>query len=237
MKYLDSTADMPLVLSADDSGQIRWWIDASFAVHSDMKSHTGATLSMGKGAIYSTSGKQKHVTRSSTEAEIVAVHDVMPQIIWTGYFLDAQGFNIKNTIMYQDNTSSILIEKNGRQSSSKHTRHMNIRYFFIKDQVESKHIRIEHCPTAEMIADFFTKPLQGATFRKLRDHVMNLHPTSKYHSNQLGDRSVLRNNPTPSSDPVPNPNRDVKTTCVTNNDTSPPKTYKEALVAIRPPTE
>ena len=102
MKYLDSSVDMPLVLSGDDNGQIRWWIDASFAVHNDMKSHTRATLLMGKGAVYSTSGKQKHVTRSSTEAEIVAVHDVMLQLIWTGYFLDAQGFTIKDTTLYQE---------------------------------------------------------------------------------------------------------------------------------------
>ena len=103
MKYLDSSVDMPLVLSVDDSGQIWWWIDASFTVHNDMKSHTGATMSMGKGAMYSTSGKQKHVMQSSTKAEIVAVHDVMPQLIWTGYFLDAQGFTIKDTTLYQDN--------------------------------------------------------------------------------------------------------------------------------------
>ena len=91
-----------------------------------------------------------------------------------------------------------------------------------------------------MIADFFTKPLQGATFRKLQDHVMNIHPTSKYHSNQLGDRSVLGNDPMPSSDTVPEPNCDVMTTYVRTNDTSPPKTYKEALMgskASRPPKQ
>ena len=61
MKYLDSSVDMPLMLSADDSGQIRWWIDTSFTVHNDMKSNTGATMPMGKGAMYSMLGKQKHV--------------------------------------------------------------------------------------------------------------------------------------------------------------------------------
>jgi hypothetical protein len=81
LKYLDSTVDMPLVLAADDSGKICWWVDVSYAVHSDMKSHTGGTLSLGKGSIYSTSNnKQKLVTRSSTEAEVIGVHDVMPQI-------------------------------------------------------------------------------------------------------------------------------------------------------------
>ena len=191
-------------------------------------------MTMGKGSLYSTSGKQRHVTRSSTEAEIVAVHDVMPQLIWTGYFLDGQGFNIKNTTLYQDNTSSILIEKNGRQSSSKRTCHMNIHYFFIKDQVKSRCITIEHCPTSEMITDFFTKLLQGALFRKLRDHIMNIHPNSKYHSNQLGDRSVLRKGPTPSPGPVLNPNCDITSSYVSSKDTSPPKTYKEALTGSEP---
>jgi hypothetical protein len=192
VKYLDSTVDMPLVLSADASGKIRWWVDASYAVHSDMKSHTGGTMSLGKGSIYSTANKQKLVTRSSTEAEVVGVHDVMPQLIWTAHFLDGQGMKIDESILYQDNTSSILLEKNGRSSSTKRTRHMNIRYFFIKDQVDSKRVKIEHCPTGDMLADFFTKPLQGMQFQKLRDQMMNIDPSSAYHSSNSGHRSVLK---------------------------------------------
>jgi len=99
-----------------------------------------------------------------------------------------QGVKIDDTILCQDNMSSILLGKNGRSSSSKRTRHMNIRFFFIKDRVESKEIRIEYCPTAETVADFFTKPLQGKQFYKLRDKVMNIDSNSKYHSNH---RSVL----------------------------------------------
>jgi hypothetical protein len=99
-------------------------------------------MSMGKGCIYSTSVKQKLlVTRSSTEAEIVAVHDVLPQLLWTGHFLVKQGFILKKSLLYQDNTSSILLKKNGRRSCTKRTRHMNIRYFFFKDRVDSKHVR------------------------------------------------------------------------------------------------
>jgi hypothetical protein len=143
------------------------------------------------------------VTHSSTEADIVAVHDVMPQLIWTANFLEGQGIHIDESILYQDNMSSILIEKNGCSSSTKRTRHMNIRYFFIKDQVESQHVRIEHCPTANMIADFFTKPLQGTAFRKLRDQIMNIAPSSAYHSSNSGHRSVLKyKSPLPSSNDV-----------------------------------
>jgi hypothetical protein len=118
--------------------------------------------------------------------------DVMPQLIWISHFLDGQGFHVDESILYQDNTSAILLEKNGRSSSTKRTRHMNIRYFFLKDQVDSKRVKIEHCPTAEMLADYFTKPLQGLQFKKLRDRIMIVAPSSPYHSNHSGHRCVLK---------------------------------------------
>ena len=124
-------------------------------------------MSLGKGSIYSTSTKQKLVAWSSTESEVIGVHDVLPQTIWTNNFLREQGMKIEETFVHQDNMSSMLLEQNGRSSSSKRTRHMNIRFFFVKDQVASKEIRIEYCPTKEMVADFFTKPLQGSQFYKL----------------------------------------------------------------------
>jgi hypothetical protein len=188
MRYLQSTIYLKLKLVADGSGVISWWVDASYAVHPDMKGHTGGTMSMGKGSIYSMASGQKLVARSSTESELIGVHDVMPQIIWTLYFLRAQGQVINDNILYQDNMSSMLLEKNGRQSSTKRTRHINIRYFFVKDRVENKEVSIVHCPTKEMVADYFTKPLQGVLFYKLRDYIMNIDPSSEFHS---GHRSVL----------------------------------------------
>ena len=192
MKYLRGTVDMPLTLETDDIHVVKWWVDASYAVHQDMKSHTGGTMSLGKGGIYSTSTRQKLVTKSSTEAELVGVSDVMPQILWTRYFLEAQGYDVNESIVYQDNQSAMLLEKNGRGSSSKRTRHINIRYFFVQDRVEGKEIKIEYCPTGNMIADFFTKPLQGTLFKKFRDLIMNC---SGDHTPQDGydPRSVLGN--------------------------------------------
>jgi hypothetical protein len=193
MKYLDGTIQLPLILQSDNSEVIKWWVDASFAVHPNMKGHTGGTMSLGSGSIYSTSRKQKLVSRSSTESEVVAVHDVMPQILWTTHFLQAQGIPVKHTMLFQDNMSSILLEKNGRSSSTKRTRHMNIRYFYVKDHVDNRTITIEHCPTNDMVADFFTKPLQGHLFKRLRDRVMNIDPSDKHHSDH---RSVLEVNET-----------------------------------------
>jgi hypothetical protein len=121
MKYLRSTPDLPLTLEANDVQIVKWWVDASYGVHPDMCSHTGSTMSLGKGSTFSTSTRQKLNTKSSTEAKLVGVSDVLSQVLWTGYFLEAQGFGVKDNIVYQDNMSAILLEKNGKMSSSKRT--------------------------------------------------------------------------------------------------------------------
>ena len=119
IRYLQHTLHMCLILGKDSTDSMRWWIDASYAVHPDMHGHTGATMSMGNGSVYSGSWKQKIVTRSSTEREVVGLYDVLPQILWMKKFLEDQGASIKETVLYQDNMSSTLLERNGRQSSMK----------------------------------------------------------------------------------------------------------------------
>ncbi|MEM7375777.1 MAG: Ty1/Copia family ribonuclease HI, partial [Bacteroidota bacterium] len=147
--------------------------DAAFAVHPDMKSHTGYTMTMGEGAIISSSRKQKLNTRSSTESELVACDDAMTQVLWTKQFLEHQGYET-DAIMHQDNTSTIQLEKNGKASSHKRTRHINIRYFFIKDQIDKGVIQIQYCPTDKMDADFMSKATQAETFNRLRNKIMGM---------------------------------------------------------------
>ena len=91
IRYLEETIDLPLRLQSDGSGNLYWYVDASFGVHPDMKGHTGGTLTMGSGSIYSFSSAQKIVARSSTESELIGVHDLLPQMLWTVRFLEAQG--------------------------------------------------------------------------------------------------------------------------------------------------
>ena len=121
MKYLRNTITLTLTLEADDLQLIHWWIDGAFATHQDMRSHTGGAMTLGKGVIYGTSTRQKLNTRSSTEAVLVAVDSCMSQVLWTRYFLEAQGYNINNCVIYQDNKSAMLLEQNGQASSSKRT--------------------------------------------------------------------------------------------------------------------
>ena len=172
MTYLRGTAKLPLILSGDGSGILKWYIDAAYAVHPNMRGHTGSGMSMGTGFSLVSSTKQKLNTRSSTECELVGVDDCMPMICWTRYFLDAQGYGVTETVVFQDNKSAILLENNGTLSSGKRTKHINIRYFFISDRVKNGELKVVWCPTLDMVGDYATKPLQGKLFRKFRDLLM-----------------------------------------------------------------
>ncbi|KAG7341367.1 hypothetical protein IV203_023318 [Nitzschia inconspicua] len=98
----------------------------------------------------------------------------MSIIPWTRHFLEAQGYTVKENVVYQDNESAMLLEKNGRRSSTKRTCHLYVRYFFVTDNVHRGKLSIEYCPTGDMIADYFTKPLQGLLFRKMLKQILNI---------------------------------------------------------------
>jgi hypothetical protein len=176
MIYIRCTRTMPLIMSANGSVILRWWVDASFVVHPNVREHSGGGLSLGRGFPIVSSTKQKLNTRSSTETDIVGTDDFMPAICWTRYFMKAQGYGVKDNVLFQDNKSSILLEKNGKASSSKRTKHINIRYFCITDRVSKEEASVVWCPTGDMIVDYATKPLQGALFQKFRDQIMGVTP-------------------------------------------------------------
>ena len=158
--YLKGTRDLTLTLGADSLTKIDTWVDAAYAVHEDMKSHTGGAVSMGRGAIMCKSIKQKLNTKSSTEAEVVGASDFLPSTIWARMFMASQGFVFSANTFHQNNMSAILLSRNGRSSSGQKTRHIDIRYHF-----DSENMLLTHCPTEAMLADFFTKPLQGSLFK------------------------------------------------------------------------
>ena len=74
-------------------------------------------------------------TGSSTEAELVSIADVFGMMTWCKYFMEAQGYAIENSILYQDNKSTIILEKNGRMSAGKKSKHIKNRFFLITDKV------------------------------------------------------------------------------------------------------
>jgi hypothetical protein len=173
MAFLKETQDDVLTLELGNEQKIEWFVDAAFAVHPDFKGHTGAVSTLGRGAITSVSTKQKANARSSTEAELLGIDDVISKVLWAKRFIEAQGFELDKTLIYRDNTSSMKLEQNGRASASKRTRHFHIKYFYITDLIQRKECIIKYCPTAEMLGDYHTKPLTGSQFMKFRNRIMN----------------------------------------------------------------
>jgi hypothetical protein len=90
-------------------------------VHPEMKSHTGVMMSLGKGCTYAMSQCQQLNTASLTKAELVGVSDLMGLVLWTRCFLELQGYQVSDNVVYQDNQSAMLLENHGHMSSSKCT--------------------------------------------------------------------------------------------------------------------
>ena len=174
LKFLNGTQDDLLTLKVNDLHVVRWYVDASFAVHPDFKSHSGGVMTMGDGAMMSGSNKQKLNTRSSCEAELIGADDFVTKILWTKLFLEEQGYEIKENILYQDNQSTLKLLVNGKRSSGKQTRALNIRYFFLHDQAEQKNLKFDYCPTGDMLGDYNTNPLNRAPFKRMRKWLMGM---------------------------------------------------------------
>ena len=172
LQYINGTRGDKLILSIDDIRFLKWYVDSAFAVHHDMKGHSGGALTLGRGTPITASRKQKLNTRSSTECELVGADDMSTMILWSKLFMEAQGYPIDNNVLYQDNKSTLLLLENGKRSSGPRTRAFNIRYFFLTDQIEKGNLSVEYLSTLDMVADFFSKPLQGKLFHKFKKFIM-----------------------------------------------------------------
>ncbi|KAA8498721.1 Copia protein [Porphyridium purpureum] len=173
LKYLNGTRGLHLTLGASDELAVIGAVDASFAVHADCKSVSGTAVTLGRGTIFAKSAKQRLVTRSSTEAELVGASEALGQVLWTANFLKSQGYKVKESVILQDNLSTIAMLQRGRSNSAR-TRHVNIRYYFVHDYLRRGELRIEHCPSQDLVADILTKPIQGDRFVRLRDKLLGV---------------------------------------------------------------
>ena len=172
LEYIKGTLHLTYTVGTDDMGKIQSWVDASYAVHPDFKSHAGGVISLGRGGLICKSSKQKLHTKSSTEAKLVGASDYLPNILWAANFLKEQGYNIIKNVLEQDKESVIKLKTNGKTSAGPRSRHIDFRYFWIKDRTKEAGIKIRHCPTLQMVCDFFTKPLQGSLFRVFCDVIL-----------------------------------------------------------------
>ena len=172
IRYIRGTAELGIIIEARVNLGVYAYVDASYGVHTDYKSHTGCVIGIGKGPIYAKSSTQKINSKSSSEAELIGLSDSTNQIVWVRNFLISQGYDVGEATVYEDNMSTINMVKNGK-SNSERTRHIAIRFYFVADRVQQKEIKIQYMQTANMLADILTKPLQGKLFTRLRDQLLN----------------------------------------------------------------
>jgi len=163
--YMRGTPDRGIVIDFGTNPQTQAYIDASWAPHKrDRKSHSGGFIIVGNGGpLYVTSTKQHIVTKSSTEAELVAVSDIASEVISVNHFGIAQGLPAQPAVIYQDNNSTMSLIANGGPCS-KRSRHIDIRHFWMTERVQQGDFTIVRCPTEVMWANILTKPLNGAQF-------------------------------------------------------------------------
>jgi hypothetical protein len=176
LRYLRRTKNKGLTLKIRQSIFVQSYIDASYGTHCDGKSHTGAIIGIGDAlAILAKSSKQKVVTKSSTEAELIAVTDVIGDVLDLKGFVEELGYAMNGTerpaIVYQDNQSTMKLMESGPPSNSK-SKHVRIRTFWLRERIEEGELKMTFCPTDQMIADGLTKPLQGAQFERFADQIL-----------------------------------------------------------------
>ena len=176
LKYLNNDDKFEIRFGCKDGNQnikIDAYVDVSHAVHGDYRGHTGDILRFNDGPAEVGSSKQKVNTKSTAESEMVGFTDKSGSAIMYKAFAEHQGYAVDAITIYQDNKSTIRLLEKGH-STSMRTRHINIRYFYLKDRIDRGDIKIEYCKSEDMLADMFTKPLQGKLFYRLRSLIRNL---------------------------------------------------------------
>ena len=184
LAYLYETKDIELThnCNSSDPGGLYAFVDASYAIHKDMKGHTGALIfDELLNLFYSSSTKQKLMGKSSTDAEIIGAHATMNSIESLKALYSEMTGSSKPTVLFQDNLSAKFLMENGDSSSDK-SKHMKIRYFYIKEKVDEKVVEVQYRNTERMWADLLTKPITNRkSFALMRSKIMNLQPGDKYY--------------------------------------------------------
>jgi hypothetical protein len=169
--YIRRTRHYSIGFELGARAEIRAYVDAVFLCHDDMVSRSGLVIEIAGGCICAVSKKQELVTKSSTESELVAIADMSNNILWVRQMLMEMGYKLGATNIMEDNMSTIALLTNNltyRQS----TKHVNMRYFFIRDRIRTKEVAVVFTPGALQVADMMTKPLDAGQLKKLCEYIM-----------------------------------------------------------------
>jgi hypothetical protein len=175
LKYVVGTPHLGVRLHSGEGIVLYATVDASYACHTDLKSHSGVTLHIGKssGAVHSFSKKQTVTADSSTMAELIAAHLAAHEIMWARNFLFELGYPQKlPTPLYEDNKSTITIIAN--EANGQRSKHIDLRYNFVREQAAAKVLQLIHLPGIDMTSDILTKPLGQTPYLHLRPRLLGM---------------------------------------------------------------
>ena len=169
--FLRATRDTPLILGCTTPPVVTVSIDAAFHNREEQKSTSGVAVTLGTGVFITSSKVQKLVTKSSTEAEIVAVSDGMNLPLWLRDFITYQGYDRAPVILEQDNMSCITMLQKG-ESTAPATKYIDVRMFWVSDYIKRGEVTVKYVSAEEMTSDYYTKPLTGGPFMKMWKRIM-----------------------------------------------------------------
>lgn len=173
-KYLRRNPDLAILFRKNfPAVDLRAYVDAGYGVHPTGQSRSGLVIMLNGAPILCKSSRQHIVTKSSTEAELVALSDALTDVIWVREFLMAAGCDLPATFVGEDN-EAVLKMLRERKFGTARTKHINVRYFFIVDRIANGELEPGHVPTELQIADYMTKPLVGHQFEFLRSMLLGL---------------------------------------------------------------
>ncbi len=176
LHYLKGTRDQQLVIGGPDINP-KGYHNTAYANQPEQKSMSEFMLFMGQGTIMWTSRKQPIVTISTGESEYVGLTPASKNMIWLHKILSELSTFIANpsiyptepTILYSDSQNALSIAKDSVFHEC--TKHIGVCYHFIRQTIEEGHIKLQYCPTDDMIADVLTKPLACQKFKKFMEAV------------------------------------------------------------------
>lgn len=169
MRYINGTVDFGLFYSSSKEIEIVGYSDSDWGGDSDeRKSTSGYSFMLGKTVCSWPSKKQSIIALSMCEAEYVAAASSACQSVWLSNVMSQIGFNLKDPIkIYVDNVSAINLAKN--LVFHERSKHIDIRYHFLRDQIGKNMITLEYCRSEDQIVDILTKPLKINAFIRLRN--------------------------------------------------------------------
>ena len=166
--YLRQTSDLRLCFSPEDL-QLQAYVDASYAIHADCRSHHGAFIRLGSTSspFHVKSSSIKTVVRSSTEAEIFAANDLASDLLWAIDLMTELGFPQQPVHVFEDNQAVIQLLASPDFNFQTRSKHIRVRYAFLRDQVDQRRFTFVQTPSSAQQADGLTKPLVGPAFHRL----------------------------------------------------------------------